>query len=150
MTPNTNTEPQPPPRFPRRFGPRYVLLKELGRGGMGRVFMALTGQAGVERVCARKILRSFQAGHHAEEMTQRFLDEAKVVTKLSHENLVYVFDFGVQDRHGYLAMEYVQGKTFTEAWNRCAVKHTGFPSGVAIHLIAELVAALAMRTGWRA
>jgi serine/threonine protein kinase len=138
----TNNEPQDPSRFPRRFGPRYVLLKELGRGGMGRVFMALTGQAGVERVCALKILRSFQAGRHAEDMTQRFLDEAKVVTKLSHENLVYVFDFGVHDRQGYLAMEYVQGKTFTEAWNRCAVKHTGFPSGVAIHLIAELVAAL--------
>jgi serine/threonine-protein kinase len=142
VTPPTDTEPQPPPRFPRRFGPRYVLLKELGRGGMGRVFMALTGQAGVERVCALKILRSFQAGRHAEEMTQRFLDEAKVVTKLSHENLVYVFDFGVQDRQGYLAMEYVHGKTFTEAWNRCAVKRTGFPTGVAIYLIGELVAAL--------
>ncbi|HJX65338.1 MAG TPA: serine/threonine-protein kinase [Polyangia bacterium] len=142
MPPTTNNEPQDPQRFPRRFGPRYVLLKELGRGGMGRVFMALTGQAGVERVCALKILRSFQAGHHAEEMTQRFLDEAKIVTKLSHENLVYVFDFGVHDRQGYLAMEYVQGKTFTEAWNRCAVKHTGFPTGVAIHIIAELVAAL--------
>ena len=142
MTPTTDTEPQEPPRFPRRFGPRYVLLKELGRGGMGRGFMALTGQAGVERVCALKILRSFQAGRHSEEMTQRFLDEAKVVTKLSHENLVYVFDFGVQDRQGYLAMEYVQGKTFTEAWNRCAIKHTGFPTGVAIYLIGELVAAL--------
>ena len=142
VPPTTNVEPLDPQRFPRRFGPRYVLLKELGRGGMGRVFMALTGQAGIERVCALKILHTFQAGHHAEEMTQRFLDEAKVVTKLSHENLVYVFDFGVQDRQGYLAMEYVQGKTFTEAWNRCAVKRTGFPTGVAIYLIGELVAAL--------
>ena len=138
----TNSEPHDPGRFPRRFGPRYVLLKELGRGGMGRVFMALTGQAGVERVCALKILRSFQAGRHAEEMTQRFLDEAKIVTKLSHENLVYVFDFGLQDRQGFLAMEYVQGKTFTEAWNRCAIKHTGFPTNVAINVIGELVAAL--------
>jgi serine/threonine protein kinase len=142
VTPTTDTEPHDPSRFPRRFGPRYVLLKELGRGGMGRVFMALTGQAGVERVCALKILRTFQAGRHAEEMTQRFLDEAKVVTKLSHENLVYVFDFGVHDRQGYLAMEYVHGKTFTEAWNRCAIKRTGFPTGVAIYLIGELVAAL--------
>ena len=142
MSPTSNIEPQDPSRFPRRFGPRYVLLKELGHGGMGRVFMALTGQAGVERVCALKILRSFQAGQQAEDMTQRFLDEAKIVTKLSHENLVYVFDFGVQDRQGYLAMEYVQGKTFTEAWNRCAIKRTGFPTGVAIYLIGELVAAL--------
>jgi len=109
---------------------------------MGRVFMALSGQAGVERVCALKVLRGFPAGRQAEEMTQRFLDEAKIVTKLSHENLVYVFDFGLQDRQGFLAMEYVQGKTFTEAWNRCAIKRTGFPTGVAIALIAELVAAL--------
>ena len=50
MSPTSNIEPQDPSRFPRRFGPRYVLLKELGHGGMGRVFMALTGQAGVERV----------------------------------------------------------------------------------------------------
>jgi eukaryotic-like serine/threonine-protein kinase len=142
VSPSTTQDSPEAARFPRRFGPRYILLKELGRGGMGRVFMSLTGQAGVERVCALKILRSFQAGRNAEEMTQRFLDEAKVVTKLSHENLVYVFDFGVQDRQGYLAMEYVQGKTFTEVWNRCAVKHTGFPTGVAIHLIGELVAAL--------
>lgn len=109
---------------------------------MGRVFMALTGQAGVERVCALKILRNFQAGRDAAEMTQRFLDEAKVVTKLSQENLVYVFDFGIQDRQGYLAMEYVPGKTLTEVWNRCAQAHVGFPSGVALYLISELLAGI--------
>ncbi len=107
---------------------------------MGRVFMALTGQAGVERVCALKILRNLQAGRDAAEMTQRFLDEAKVVTKLSQENLVYVFDFGIQDRQGYLAMEYVPGKTLTEVWNRCAHMRVGFPSGVALYLISELLA----------
>lgn len=129
-------------RFPRRFG-RYVLLKELGQGGMGRVFLAVTGQAGVERVCSLKIVRRFQADRDADEMTQRFLDEAKVATKLSHENLVYVFDFGIVDRQGYLAMEYVSGKTLTEIWNRCAVKRVGFPPGLALFLVTEIVAGLA-------
>ena len=104
--------------------------------------MALTGQAGVERVCALKILKEVRAGRDAEELTQRFLDEAKVVTKLSHENLVYVFDFGIHDRRGYLAMEYVQGKSVTETWNRCAARRDGFPIGLSLYYIAELVSAL--------
>ena len=109
---------------------------------MGHVFMALTGQAGVERVCALKILKEVRAGRDAEELTQRFLDEAKVVTKLSHENLVYVFDFGINDRRGYLAMEYVQGKSVTETWNRCAARRDGFPIGLTLYYISELVSAL--------
>jgi serine/threonine-protein kinase len=109
---------------------------------MGHVFMALTGQAGVERVCALKVLKEVRAGRDAEELTQRFLDEAKVVTKLSHENLVYVFDFGIHERQGYLAMEYVQGKSITETWNRCAARRDGFPIGLSVYYIAELVSAL--------
>jgi len=109
---------------------------------MGHVFMALTGQAGVERVCALKVLKEVRAGRDAEELTQRFLDEAKVVTKLSHENLVYVFDFGIHERQGYLAMEYVQGKSITETWNRCAARRDGFPIGMSVYYIAELVSAL--------
>ena len=109
---------------------------------MGHVFMALTGQAGVERVCALKVLKEVRAGRDAEELTQRFLDEAKVVTKLSHENLVYVFDFGIHERQGYLAMEYVRGKSITETWNRCAARRDGFPIGLTLYYIAELVSAL--------
>lgn len=109
---------------------------------MGHVFMALTGQAGVERVCALKVLKEVRAGRDAEELTQRFLDEAKVVTKLSHESLVYVFDFGIQERQGFLAMEYVQGKSITETWNRCAARRDGFPIGLSLYYIGELVSAL--------
>ncbi len=109
---------------------------------MGHVFMALTGEAGVERVCALKVLKEVRAGRDAEELTQRFLDEAKVVTKLSHENLVYVFDFGIHERQGFLAMEYVRGKSITETWNRCAARKDGFPIGLSLYYIGELVSAL--------
>jgi serine/threonine protein kinase len=139
---SSSVESSPPARFPRRYGDRYVLLKQLGEGGMGEVFMAVAGRAGVSRVCALKIVRDFQPDRNAEDLTQRFLDEAKVVTQLSHENLVYVFDFGIADRKGYLAMEYVPGKTLTEVWNRCATNKVGFPTGVALFMISELVAAL--------
>lgn len=113
---------------------------------MGHVFLALTGQAGVQRVCALKVLKNLSASHDSEELTQRFFDEAKVVTKLSHENLVYVFDFGIEDRQGFLAMEYVQGKSLTEVWNRCASRRDGFAIGLSIHFITELVSGLAYAT----
>ncbi len=132
---------QPATTYPRRFG-RYVLLRELGRGGMGEVFMAVTGTAGVSRVCALKLMRRFQPDRDPVEMTQRFLDEAKLVTQLSHENLVYVFDFGIDDRRGYLAMEYVAGRTLAEIWNRCAQGKRGFPPQVAMYMSSELAAAL--------
>jgi serine/threonine protein kinase len=129
-------------RFPRRFGERYALLRTLGEGGMGEVFMGSSGHAGVTRVCALKIVRNFHPERDAEDLTERFLDEAKVVTQLTHENLVYVFDFGVVDHKGYLAMEYVPGKTLTEVWNRCAQRRVGFPTGVSLFLAGELLAAL--------
>ena len=93
--------------------------------------------------CAHsKVLKEVRPGRDAEELTQRFLDEAKVVTKLSHENLVYVFDFGIHERQGYLAMEYVRGKSITETWNRCAARRDGFPIGLSLYYIGELVSAL--------
>ncbi len=139
VEPEAASDPAP---FPRRFGERYALLKELGQGGMGTVFMAVSGTAGVSRVCALKIIREFEPGQGALDMTQRFLDEAKLVTQLSHDGLVYVFDFGVVNRRGYLAMEYVAGKTLTEVWNRCAEEKVGLPTGLVLYLVSELVAAL--------
>lgn len=135
--------------YPRRFGTRYILLKELGKGGMGQVFMALTGQSGAERVCALKIIRQVNApGREPGELARRFLDEAKLVTKLSHENLVYVFDFGAVDAGDvYLAMEYVRGKSLTEVWNRCAVRAVGFPLGVALYVVSEIAHGLGYAHG---
>ncbi|MDX2023921.1 MAG: protein kinase [Deltaproteobacteria bacterium] len=134
--------------YPRPFGARYTLLKELGQGGMGQIFMALTGQEGAERVCALKVIRQLESpGREPHELGKRFLDEAKVVTKLSHENLVYVFDFGVVGEQGYLAMEYLRGKTLAELWNRCAVRKVGFPLGVTLHLVSEIAAGLAYAHG---
>ena len=129
-------------RFPRRFSDRYVLLKELGRGGMGQVYMAITGEAGAERVCALKIIRNLTKDRDPVELAARFLDEAKVVTKLSQENLVFVFDYGVVGQQGYLAMEFVQGRTLTELWNRCARRTVGFPLGISLFIVSELCTGL--------
>src|SRR4029079_16135632 len=76
--------------FPRRFGP-YVLLKPLARGGMGALYLALAGPEASAKVCVIKTVLPHLAD---KEYLQRFRDESKVVVRLSHGNLVPVFDSG--------------------------------------------------------
>src|SRR5688572_33143430 len=82
--------------LPRPFGD-YTLLKLLGRGGMGDVFLATKrGIAGISRRCVVKTLR---AGFGADsEYVGRFLDEARIVVQLHHKNICPVFEVGESER----------------------------------------------------
>lgn len=92
------------------LGGRYQILGELSRGGMGVVYKARHNV--LKHLVAIKVLRKL--GTEAEQ--QRFLLEARLVTKLKHPNIVYNSDFGLlDDGRYYLAMEFLQGPTLAEA-----------------------------------
>lgn len=125
--------------FPKVFG-KYVLVRPMARGGMGELFLAAAGETGgFEKMCVvKKVLRSVDdQGVH-----RRFLDEAKVVVRLNHANLVQVFDAGRVDEEYYLAMELVEGKDLRAVWNRCAQLHRRIPVEVAIFVIREILRGL--------
>src|SRR5215831_3028938 len=125
--------------YPRRFG-KYVLLKPMARGGMGEIYLAATGDPGFQKCCViKKIIpeRSDRA------KAQRFLDEAKVVLRLSHANLVPTFDAGDIDGEFFIAMDLVEGKDLREIWNRCVRTRTRIPLDVALHVVRETARALA-------
>jgi serine/threonine protein kinase len=124
--------------FPRRFG-GYVLVKPLARGGMGALYLALHGQRGMEKLCVVKtaLPHLIEKGY-----LQRFKDEAKVVVRLSHGNLVGVFDAGQVKGEIFLGMEFVEGKDLRAVWNRCAQKGIAFPLPVAVHIVKELLRGL--------
>jgi serine/threonine-protein kinase len=124
--------------FPRRFGP-YVLLKPLARGGMGALYLALSGPEDSAKLCVIKTVLPHLAD---KEYLQRFRDEAKVVVRLSHGNLVPVFDSGLVGGEIYLAMDFVEGKDLRATWNRCAKKGIAFPVDVAAHIVKELARGL--------
>ena len=124
--------------FPRRFG-KYHLLAPLAQGGMGALYLAITGDAGLEKLCVIKTVLPHLAD---KEYLQRFRDEAKVVVKLTHSNLVPVFDAGQADGTIFLAMEYVEGKDLRAVWNRCAKKGVAFPMDVAVFIAKELARGL--------
>lgn len=125
--------------YPQVFG-KYVLLRPMARGGMGELFLAAAGETGgFEKLCVvKKVLHSLaDAGVH-----RRFLDEAKVVVRLNHTNLVQVFDAGKVDEEYYLAMELVEGKDLRAVWNRCAQLHRRIPVDVAIFVMREVLRGL--------
>ena len=124
--------------FPRRFG-QYVLLKPLARGGMGALYLALSGPKESSKLCVIKTVLPHLAD---KEYLQRFRDEAKVVVRLSHGNLVPVFDSGQAGGEIYLAMDYVEGRDLRATWNRCAKKGIAFPVDVAAHLAREMARGL--------
>lgn len=88
---------------PSRIG-GYELLEEIGRGGMGRVYRAVTSDG---KIVALKML----APHLTDREVQRkrFFQEAEIAMRLEHPNLVRALEVGEEDGVVYFAMEYVDG-----------------------------------------
>jgi len=91
---------------------RYEVVSELGHGGMGAVFEVLDHSLNKETVA----LKLLYPHHVQDEITfARFRNEVTVARKLSHPNIVRIYDFG-EDGNGavYLTMEYVEGKSLSQ------------------------------------
>lgn len=86
---------------------QYSLERELGRGGMGIVYLAR--EVSLERLVAIKVLPPALAGRPA--LRERFLREARTAAKLSHPNIVPIFRVGEAGEYVYFAMAYVDGET---------------------------------------
>jgi serine/threonine-protein kinase len=94
---------------------RFLLEKELGRGGMGAVYSALDEL--LERKVAIKVLKE-QSG---EEVGKRLRLEAQIAARLLHENVVRIYDFGQADATYFLVMEEVNGASYAKRWRHLAI-----------------------------
>jgi len=95
--------------IPIRVG-RYVLVRALGQGGMGMVFAAHDPE--LDRSVAVKLLRGDMRDEESRHSLERRLRrEARAMAKLSHPNVVTVYDVGVHDDIVFVAMELVDGVT---------------------------------------
>jgi serine/threonine-protein kinase len=96
----------PVPLLPPRVGP-YRVLREVGRGGMGRVFLADQQGDGFERTVALKLLDSTAATPQA---LRRFASEVRILATLEHPGIARFLDGGHSPEGiAYLALEYVEG-----------------------------------------
>jgi serine/threonine-protein kinase len=105
--------PTPPPTGDRFIG-KYRIKSELGRGGMGAVYLAEQPGLGRE-VAIKELIQSAAADPVA---LQRFLQEAQVMARTSHPNLVQVHDLETVGTANYIVLEFVRGDSLRDWLNR--------------------------------
>jgi len=95
---------------PRLIDKKYLLMRCLGKGGMGSVYLAQHVE--LQKNFALKLIQHSSLSYPAS--LARFRTEAKALGKLQHPNIVQVTDYGIDSRNGgipYLVMEYLKGET---------------------------------------
>jgi serine/threonine-protein kinase len=117
---------------------RYRVLKELGRGAMGVVYLGKDPT--IQRFVAIKTIRlnEFEDTDKLQEIRTRFFREAESTGRLSHPNIVTIYDAGEEDDLGYIAMEMLHGTTL-KAWTRHS---TLLPVDSVLSILANVADAL--------
>src|SRR5580698_10386398 len=85
---------------------RYEIIKLLGQGGMGAVYKARDRE--LDRLVALKVIRPELAGHPS--ILQRFKQELILARKITHRNIIRIFDLGIADGIRFITMEFVEGQ----------------------------------------
>jgi hypothetical protein len=111
---------------------RYRILRRLGRGGMGSVYLAHDPQ--LDRPVALKVPHF---GAEDPELLERFYREARAAATLRHPNLCPVYDVGDVNGTPYLAMAYIEGESLAER-----VRAGPLPPAQAVALVRQLALAL--------
>ncbi|WP_129841340.1 protein kinase [Streptomyces sp. RFCAC02] len=123
-------------------GGRYALRRLLGRGGMAAVHLAW--DTVLEREVAVKTMRSEVSGDDA--FRERFRREAQAVAKLTHPNIVSVYDTGEEREGGgavpYMVMEYVDGQGLRDVLENDIAAWGAMPADKALRITAGVLAAL--------
>ncbi len=142
----------PFPRFRRGLGRpvnaafgRYRLLERLGQGGMAEVFKAKSyGVEGFEKILVIKRILPELA--RSKDFVDMFIHEAKLAVRLSHANIVQVFDLGKaptdQGDAYYMAMEYVHGLDLASLLARSRRQHLVSPIAMGAYVASEVAKGL--------
>ncbi|MDP1922238.1 MAG: protein kinase [Myxococcales bacterium] len=129
------------PFKPQRFG-RYTLLMPLSMGGMGEIFLArLEGAQGFEKLCVIKKILPHLA--QDKDFVDRFVDEARILVKLSHGNIAQVLDMGLHEGAPYIALEFIDGKDLRRVVARAHERALTLPLSFILYVATRLLDALA-------
>jgi serine/threonine-protein kinase len=116
---------------------RYEVLGELGHGAMGIVYKARDPL--IDRVVAIKTINLGLALDEKDEYEGRFYQEAKAAGRLSHPNIVTIFDVGKSGDVAYIAMEFLEGRELRDIMNDGGM----LPVGQVLDIVAQVAQGLA-------
>ncbi|WP_437953966.1 serine/threonine-protein kinase [Sorangium sp. So ce296] len=140
--PSLRLQTKPPPSAGTRIG-HYELLRELGQGGMGVVFLARDTR--LARLVAIKLLTRLSSLG-----VQRFLVEAQATARCKHEHIVTIYEVNEHDGYPYMVLEYIEGQSLRGWMEQRRPAGAGeeastapLPPGLAVDMMVPVVRALA-------
>jgi serine/threonine protein kinase len=113
---------------------RYKIISQLGRGGMGEVYLA--SDTRLERTVALKVLPEDVSQN--EQRLQRFDREARAASVLNHPNVAHIYEIETYGAHTFIAMEYINGETL-----RKRLSHTRMKLHDALDIAVQVTRAIA-------
>ena len=126
--------PRTMPRFVLEPFGEYLLFEKLAEGGMAEIFLAKQlGVAGCERnVVIKRMLPHIS---RQQRFVNMFLDEARLAARLSHPNIIPIYDVGLIGECRYIAMEYLPGADLAWILQRAHQRGLQLPIEVALRII---------------
>jgi serine/threonine-protein kinase len=104
-----------PGTTPKQLG-RFEVGAKIGGGGMATVYLGRAEREdGTEQVVALKVIRDELAND--QQFSSMFIDEAKILARLKHPNVIRTLEYGITGRHRYIAMELLSGRTYADVWD---------------------------------
>ena len=127
------------PQLPQKFG-AYVLLRPLGEGGMGAVYLAMSGHRELETLCVVKRLLPELVSQP--DHVRNFRHEADLARQLVHSNLAHTHNIGEVDGEVFLVQEFVEGHDVSALLARMGIQGRVLPVPVAVYIVAEIARGL--------
>lgn len=125
----------------RQMVGRYEILAEIASGGMATVFLGrLASAPGFERQVAIKKLHPHL--ERQKEFVEMFLDEARIVARIHHPNVVQTLEFGADANGHFLVMDYVEGPTLAKMLAKAAAVGDRIPAPIAVRIALDALAGL--------
>jgi serine/threonine-protein kinase len=120
---------------------RYTVLRKIATGGMAEVFLGKQeGPDGFEKPVALKRILPHLASE--KDLLAMFQEEARIAARLSHPNVVQIFDLGIEEGVPYLALEYVFGESLAQLTEKLSAAGKRLPLEAALHVGTNLCLAL--------
>ncbi len=116
---------------------RYLVIAELGRGGMAEVYLAVArGPSGFSKLVVLKLLRAQYA--EEEQFLEMFLDDARLAARLNHPNVIQTYEVAYEGGRQCIVMEYLDGRTLSEAWHG----DVAMPLPLAVRVLSDALSGL--------
>jgi serine/threonine-protein kinase len=129
-----------PPGPPPRLG-RFEVGAKIGGGGMATVYIGRAPREDADpELVALKVIRDELANDP--RFSAMFIDEAKILARLSHPNVIHTLEYGITGVHRFIAMELLSGRTYADMWDLLVERGERVPLRLAAWICARVAEGL--------